>query len=462
MQNGQSIILAGLARNQNEFFLGIAPGLRKLGYEVIFLSFHERTVAEITSRGFTVFNLPEHVRQFAEAGWMKVEELETLYGISNIAATLRHEKFCYEIHDTKKLIRKFLGHTSVLERIFEKVRGRGATRIALFQELGGFLSVMATYFVARRHAIDSVFMEPSFFRGRVLFTRNSFRAPRVSVPPNIELLNETSEYLKSCLAEKKIVIPTKDRVHYRGAAAKVFSSYNAKRAIQKLIDKHILGYEEEFQHTSLVVRNHLKMLAKGALLSRRYAALPQPERFIYYPLHVPADFALTVRSPEYMDQFTLLDYLAKITPITHKLVFKEHPALVGAVNYSRVRDVLKKNDNAILLNPKLNNFDVIRAADAIVTINSKSGAEAILLGKPCIVLGDAFYAGSDLVYNVSSLAGLESALLEALAAGSKADRQNVSAFFQAVWNLSFRGELFDCKESNLATFTKSMDEFLRC
>ena len=46
--------------------------------------------------------------------------------------------------------------------------------------------------------------------------------------------------------------------------------------------------------------------------------------FVYYPLHVPADMALTLRSPEYLDQVATIDFLLRTIPDSHVLVAKEH------------------------------------------------------------------------------------------------------------------------------------------
>src|SRR3546814_20484057 len=50
-----------------------------------------------------------------------------------------------------------------------------------------------------------------------------------------------------------------------------------------------------------------------------------------------------------------------------------------------------------ILPPTTNNYEVIRASRLVVSINSKSGVEGLLLGKPVIVLGEAFYTSCRLV-----------------------------------------------------------------
>jgi len=189
--------------------------------------------------------------------------------------------------------------------------------------------------------------------------------------------------------------------------------------------------------------------------------LPAGLKYIYYPLHVPADFALTIRSLEYLDQYSFLDYAAKVTPVTHRLLIKEHPAHIGGLDSYRIRQLLKQNDNLWLVDPRVNNFDVMQRAEAVLTINSKSGAEALLLGKPCIVLGDAFYRGSRLVRPIDSLRELEPALAEALRSGDLSDQESIERFFQNVWDSSYPGELFDCTEANIVEISRSIQRCLQ-
>jgi capsule polysaccharide modification protein KpsS len=177
---------------------------------------------------------------------------------------------------------------------------------------------------------------------------------------------------------------------------------------------------------------------------------------VYYPLHVPADFALTIRAPEYLDQCALIDYLCRVVPHTHQVVVKEHPALIGAVPYSRLRDLLERHDNLVLLDPGINNYRVLGKADALVTVNSKSGAEALLLGRPVLVLGDSFYRASALAHRVDALSQLPAALARVLDDSGMPDRAAIEAFFQNVWDSSYPGELYDVSDANVATFSASL------
>ena len=83
-----------------------------------------------------------------------------------------------------------------------------------------------------------------------------------------------------------------------------------------------------------------------------------------------------------------------------------------------------------------------RKYDVVVTVNSKSGAEGLLLGRPVFVLGDAFYAPCDLVRRIDALGDLPGALGEALASPPLPEVSAVRRYFQDVWDASWPGELY--------------------
>ncbi|MGH2349900.1 MAG: hypothetical protein ACRDFT_10615, partial [bacterium] len=204
---------------------------------------------------------------------------------------------------------------------------------------------------------------------------------------------------------------------------------------------------------------HVRSALTERRLRRHYRDLDAAGRFIYYPLHVAADVALTIRAPEYLDQYALLDYLARSIPITHRMAIKEHPAMVGGIDYGRVADLLRRHDALVLLRPSISNFDVLRRADAIVTVNSKSGAEAILLNRRVVALGDSFYRRSGLVRAVGAPNEIGDALREVLNVPPRSPEE-IYGYFQGVWDRSYPGELYATDDASCAAFADSLIQYL--
>jgi hypothetical protein len=448
-----TVVFASLALNQARFYHAVAALLERAGLRAAHLCFHERShewLAALGARSFNAFAL-----QPARSDAVTLAE----YGIADAERLLVHERAAYELHDDTRLLAKLKGHLHAASAAFGTLAAEDADGIVLVQELGGFLSVLATYYAARARGINNWFVEPSFFRGRLFFTRNSFAAPVVAGPEELDVQGEVAAYLEQALRQQSVVIPAKDVHHYRGAAAKLTDLRNLRRLAEKTWDRHVLGKREEFEHAGGHVARHVRMFVNGVRLKPRYRTLADAGRFVYFPLHVPADFALTIRSPEYLDQCALVDRICVSVPATHCVAIKEHPALIGALPYARIAELQRRHANLVVLDPSLNNYAVLGAADAVITVNSKSGAEALLIGRPVIVLGDAFYRHCTLVRAETELARLPAAIAAALAQPAP-PRAEVARYFQGVWNRSRPGELYDLSGANVEAFAQSVIDVL--
>lgn len=443
-----TILFVSLAGNQARFFASLEPLMRSAGKDVVHVCFHDGAAIELEKAGHRVFN------PFRLSDQNPTVSLDD-YNIDNPALLMGHEKAAYEIVDTAALFEKFNRHLASLEKIFGTLQTENRN-IVVVQELGGFTSILAAYFVAQRRRIPNYFIEPSFFKGRFFLTLNSFSAPEIT--PRSDSANDTvKEILNQIRDSQTVVIPTKDRLHYRGAIHKLLDHKNWQRLFEKLFQKYFLGQKEEFQHIGGHVSRHVRMTLNAARLRKFYQNIPERGPFIYYPLHVPADFALTIRSPEYLDQLSLIDFLCRIAPAGHRVVIKEHPALIGALSAVQMRDLLRRHDNLVLLSPGINNHQVLRAADTVITVNSKAGAEALLYGRRVFALGDSFYRDSGLVVPIGALGNLPRELANSI----HPRQEDVDRFLQNVWSASVGGELYDLRADNISEFSASLLSVLR-
>ena len=449
MTSPGSFLLGTLAMNQTLFFEAVGDALQKDGHSVAYLCFHEGSHDYLCRRGHRSFN----AFRDGQGGDDAIELSH--YGWPSLNLVLSHEKAAFELVRSAPLMKKLRRYLAACESALEVL-----DRPILVQELGGFLSNFASFYAARRRGLDNVYLEPSFFRGRVFMLRNTFSAQRVTGPRTTAASDPVLRYLDEAVKSQRAVIPAKDTRHYRGPIRKLTDPYNMRRLTQKTIDKYVLRRREEFAHIGGHVARHARMWLNHRLMAARYRALPpEGQRFIYYPLHVPADVALTIRSPQYVDQLAFVDYLARIAPESHAVFIKEHPALVGALNAERLRHLLRVRDNVHLLDPAINNYEVLRRADVVITVNSKSGAEALLLARPVIVLGDAFYCGCELVQHVRSLDELPARLSQVLRSPPPLPDGAIKRYFQDVWDASWPGELHVPGEVNGRLLAASLARF---
>lgn len=444
-----AIVVTTLAEYQTRFWLMVAAAMHARGNSVRFISFDDRSTEMIRAAGYSVHSATEQVAPTDTGALFKS------VGLSRLTTWTAHERFAFGRNDDAAMIDKLARSIIATQAALAGIPV-GVIPV-MVQEVGGFLSVVGSYFAARAAKVSNWFIEPSFFRGRILLTLDTFAAPRFAAYAVGKGGPLFDSYIEATLSSGAIVIPLKDRHQYSSARRKVFSLRNALRLAEKLVDKYVLGKHQEFGFIGSHVGTHLRMLTNSHRLRGRYTSLEALDRFVYYPLHVPGDMALTVRSPEYLDQLALIDYLCRTLPDGCNLALKEHPAMIGMVDARRMIALLKRYPNLALIDPATSNYAVMRDAAAIVTVNSKSGAEAGLLGRPVIVLGDAFYRDAMFATPVDRLTTVPRALDAVLAnEAPTADPAKVRAWFAAVWEASLPGELYAEDEDGARMFAASL------
>lgn len=452
----KTIVFTSLALNQNLFFGAISKKLQDNNFNSIVITFHESSINELINKGITYYNIFNYIRKIKSSDINKdFDALMDKYQITSPHLLFSHEKAYFDIKSDKDLKIKFFNYLMALELIFEDIK-KNHSDITVVQETGGFASIVSTFYLSQYLKLPHYFVEPSIFRGRLFYIKNSINSKRIkndeSAIPSDELVN----YLNKIRESKKIVIPKKDEGQYQTPLKKFFNLYNIKRLFQKLIDKYLFNKREEFNHIGYHVISHINKVVNKFLFKNDYQEIPKG-KFLYFPFHVPMDMALTIRTPEYFDQYTLLDFLAKNIPKEYKLAVKEHPAQIGSLDRNRLRNLLTYNENIVLLRSSINTYDILEKASMLITINSKSGAEALLSGKKLLVIGDAFYNTSDIATYENHLKLIPNTILEILKSNPPQE-ENVVEYFQNVWDSSCPGELYELGESNINTFTNSLIE----
>jgi hypothetical protein len=148
--------------------------------------------------------------------------------------------------------------------------------------------------------------------------------------------------------------------------------------------------------------------AERFYLSKRASRrIVDQHQYVFFPIQYVRESRVTVRAPPYYDLAWFVEYLSRSLPHGYKLVVKDHPNHVGAVPIETLRTI----DNFTeFVHPDLNTHDIVRKADAVVTLNNTVGYEALIHGKPVVVMGEAFYDGGGYVWKPDSIETLDKTL----------------------------------------------------
>jgi len=142
---------------------------------------------------------------------------------------------------------------------------------------------------------------------------------------------------------------------------------------------------------------------------------PQNSPFIYYPLHVDPEASTMVLSPWHTDQIGVIEALAKSAPAGMTVVVKEHFPMLGRRPKGFYKTI-SRIPRVVLLGPEHTGLSLIQKAKLTAVITGTAAWEAILLGKPALIIGDSpFLAIGQGAVHEPCLARLHQAIHKALA-----------------------------------------------
>jgi hypothetical protein len=156
------------------------------------------------------------------------------------------------------------------------------------------------------------------------------------------------------------------------------------------------------------------------------------EKYVLFALHYMNDAQVSYREPM-LDQFELIRNIARALPASCRLYVKPHPHFFGSDVSFRDLNGLRQFDNVRIVNPAAPPQKLIRNAQCVVTVNSATGFEAIIMGVPVVSLGHDFYCRDDLCTLVRDLNDLPAALLKAMGGQDGRDRGHAKDFVRSLY-----------------------------
>jgi len=300
---------------------------------------------------------------------------------------LFHEKI-WSFKNEKNLNKKYSDYKSSFLNILKK------NNIDLvIQELGGFICHLSMYDATSTLSIKHIFIEPSFIKSHCYFLLNTLKIEHgINANTTKRSKKLLLEYYKILNKKKYFAINNKDsHLKKENMLKLIFSKYTILAFFFK-IKQLILNQKSEFRNLHIHLIDFVDRTINYAInIFFTLKNLNTINNFIYFPLHVPRDLALTLRAPECLDQISSLKSV--VTEEQTAIIFKEHPLIFSRYNYFKI---VKKFINASFLDNNLPSNQIIKKSKFVITINSKAGLESLALGKPVLTLKKNYYCGKGL------------------------------------------------------------------
>ncbi|TQV61675.1 MAG: hypothetical protein FNT29_10915 [Halothiobacillaceae bacterium] len=136
-----------------------------------------------------------------------------------------------------------------------------------------------------------------------------------------------------------------------------------------------------------------------------------PTKYVLVPFQVDTDTQVVIHSPWISNMRQFFYEMIHVSRLWHDrelhIVFREHPS--SGRSYIDLHNTAQAMPRVHFINDRPLQ-EMIEHATAVVTINSTVGIEGLMLGRPVITLGEAFYNIDDLVLHASNSAELVAAV----------------------------------------------------
>ena len=320
----------------------------------------------------------------------------------------------------------------------------------IIQELGGFVCHLSLLDAAKKLKINHYFIEPSPLTKNCFFLKNSMdQESAININKKKITKKKIKEYLNSINNKQYLAINNKDfHLNKKNMFIQIFSISTINALIKK-IKNIFFGRRTEFNNLKIHCVDYLIRIKNSIInMGVKKIKLHNSNNFVYYPLHVPLDFALTHRAVLKIDQ---IKNLKKIFPDNFNLVLKEHPLVYSKYNYSSIIKNLK-NIKVNFFNKNLSSLEISKKAMCVLTINSKSGLEFLCKKKPVFSLIKNYYTKKGLAVFVNSKRSFMKCLLRI-----DKFKPNINAFNNLLNNLFSKVIFFDLYNLEIENLSKSIN-----
>lgn len=180
-------------------------------------------------------------------------------------------------------------------------------------------------------------------------------------------------------------------------------------------------------------------------------------QFAYFPMHKEPELSFITRSPECLNQFAVIQSVARDLPAGTLLAVKENLQSTSfrPPEYFRQIAALK---NVVLLDLRENSIEAVKRSSVVVTITGSAGMEGAVFGKPVITFGrHTTYGFLPHVKTVTDETDLRSYLQWALDPTFDRDtaKRDGARFLEAVRRASFDAGTFRLKQDAAAGATEA-------
>jgi len=357
----------------HDFFLKLVKKINQNKYNICLLYF---------------IKIPKYIAFCDQINFYEYLEPKIINNLKIKNNLIFHEKISTNSKDEIKLKKKFIFYYQAITKIITKFNIN-----IVIQELGGFICHLSIFEASKKNKIKHIFIEPSFITKHCYFLINSIKINEGLFVNTKKKSNKLKKnYLKKLIKDQYIAINNKDMHLKKKNIINLIFSYYTIKVFFKKIKQLILQEKTEFNNLTIHLLDFcIRIKNQFINFFYKFENYSTAKKFIYFPLHVPKDLALTLRAPKCLNQISLLRKILKNSK--EKIIFKEHPLIFAKYNYFLIKNFFY---NSNFFENHFSTNQILKNCKFIITINSKAGLEALALNYPVMCLSSNYYCGKGL------------------------------------------------------------------
>lgn len=174
-----------------------------------------------------------------------------------------------------------------------------------------------------------------------------------------------------------------------------FKFYKFKRlltAIKHLFDNHYYSFQlgNPLNYSWQMVRRNIARKLKYKIVKNKYGKAREGERYLLYPLHFHPESSTSILAGTYLNEYEVIRNIAFSLPQGYKLYVKDHMSAFAYPSLDFYKKLISL-PNVRLLAPHEPTKKLIKDSQAVITLTSTVGYEALLLNKRVFLFGHVFY-----------------------------------------------------------------------
>jgi len=272
--------------------------------------------------------------------------------------------------------------------------------------------------LASFHNIQIVAPSPAWLTGGLeesgFLTTNIFYESNIMFDKYNEYKNRTLTTVEETKAENivKYICDFDGNKAFYKITKKNFGKSPLSPNISNLIS-YILSENKKDKYIYFTKSDIFRKLKANLLRLRRFYQLKNllsqqdnviPDKSIFFPLHFQPEQSTLVSGAYYTNQIALIENISRSLPLGYTLIVKEHPSGRGTRSLRQYKQILSFYNVKIV---DLPSKEVVKKAEAVITISGTIAMEALALNKPTIVFGKQFFSfGTDIFYHIENIKDL--------------------------------------------------------